>query len=385
LATPAIFGFEGVFPAVPAVPAGMLETTTRASLLFIARSSNAITLGSSKPVILARGVLYSMMFSRLKVSAIAAIGAFLIAASAGMLARQDRANSETPQAPTGQENAVAQIRELVPFQKAALNTDDLVEAAGLDIYKFNVELAKGESFKVVLRVCESKESPSREIVGRSFKKTFEKPTTVRVSFLRRDRKLSGFLLSDEAEAEYRLSCAGGATGGIATIVKNPLGQLDPTRRGLLIGDSDKENALRGERETVLLRVCENRATRGVDVGGYPRGEGRRARSVSLSGSRFPKCRAGTARRGCWQQAPISRSAVLMARASLKGKPSAHNVVVTRTATSFETLGKPAASSPCAHLGPRRERPSQRHRHRGHIFVPGTKGQAIDIFVISTSS
>src|SRR5262249_781382 len=145
-------------------------------------------------------------------------------------------------------------------------------AAGLDIYKFNVEIAKGERFKVVFRVCESKESPSREIVSRSFQKTFEKPTTVRMNFLRRDRKLSGFLLSDEDEAEYRLSCAGGATGGIVTIVKNPLGQLDPTRRGLLIAESDEQNTNRDENEAVLLRVCENRATRGVDMDGYPRGE-----------------------------------------------------------------------------------------------------------------
>jgi hypothetical protein len=40
----------------------------------------------------------------------------------------------------------------------------------------------------------------------------------------------------------------------------------------LIAASDKHYPTRDEKETVLLRVCENNATKGVDEDGYPRGE-----------------------------------------------------------------------------------------------------------------
>jgi hypothetical protein len=232
-----------------------------------------MTLGSTAPAVLARGVIYAMMVSRLKVSTVAALGACVIAIGAGrIIARQDQAFGVPPKASLTKDALESNTHDLIPFQKVALSTDDLVEAAGLDIYKFQINLGKSERFKVVLRVTERKDSPSREIVSHTFRQTEEKPTTVRVSFLRRDRKLSGFLMSNEADAEFRLICSGGADGGIVTTVKNPLGQLDPARRGLLIADSDKEDAGRGEKETVLLRICENNATKGVDVDGYPRGE-----------------------------------------------------------------------------------------------------------------
>ena len=177
-----------------------------------------------------------------------------------------------PKTSQKKEASESNTHELIPFQKVALSTDDLVEATGLDIYKFQINLRKNERFRVELRVIQSKESPSRELVSHTFRQTEEKPTTIRVSFLRRDKKMSGFLLTDEAEAEFRLICSGGASGGIVTIVRNPLGQLDPTRRGLLIAESDKEYPTRDEKETVLIRICENNATKGVDVDGYPRGE-----------------------------------------------------------------------------------------------------------------
>jgi hypothetical protein len=71
---------------------------------------------------------------------------------------------------------------------------------------------------------------------------------------------------------------------------------------------------------------------------------------------------------------------LMARVSLNGEPSARDVVVSRTATSSETLAKPAASSPWAQLGARKEWPSQRRHRHGHNLVLEKNGQAIDVFV-----
>ena len=64
-------------------------------------------------------------------------------------------------------------------------------------------------------------------------------------------------------------------GGIVTFVKNPLGTVDSTQRGLLVFRHRRgDKSYRADaKETLLLRVCETaRRHRGVDVDGYPRGE-----------------------------------------------------------------------------------------------------------------
>ena len=96
--------------------------------------------------------------------------------------------------------------------------------------------------------------------------------TLRVSFLTRDHKLRGFLLSTEPEAEYRLECTGCTPTGIVTIVQNPLGDLDPTHRGLYIYQNNQTHLVVKNGEMLLLRVGTNNATRGVDLEGYPRAE-----------------------------------------------------------------------------------------------------------------
>ena len=114
----------------------------------------------------------------------------------------------------------------------------------------------------------------REILAISFEKTSNDPAIIGVSFLRLDRKLSGFLLSTEERAEYRLSCSQCKPGGIATYVNNPLGALDSARRTLLVCRSDLEGRTvgAGAKESLLLRVCDGTAARGVNVDGYPRAE-----------------------------------------------------------------------------------------------------------------
>ena len=274
-APPVTLSLESMSPEAPAVPAALLESTVQVSLDFGARSITAIATGATTPVVLARGVLHAMIFARLKVFAAAALGALVIAAGAGaatLIARQDKAPLAPPPAPQTSETAESKTRDMFAFEKVGLSADDLVEAAGLDIYKFRVDLKRGERFKVEYRACESKDSASREIVSHPFQVTEEGPTIIRLSFLRRDGKLSGFLLSNEPDAFYRLIVSGGAQGGISTIVDNPL-KIDVTgRRGLLIARSDKENTTQGDQENVLVRVCESKATRGVDLDGYPRAE-----------------------------------------------------------------------------------------------------------------
>ncbi len=60
-------------------------------------------------------------------------------------------------------------------------------------------------------------------------------------------------------------------------MKHPIASVDPTRRGLLICDTDlvSKEYRANTNETLLLRICESKpkpGQRGVDVDGYPRGE-----------------------------------------------------------------------------------------------------------------
>jgi hypothetical protein len=88
-----------------------------------------------------------------------------------------------------------------------------------------------------------------------------------------DRKLEGYLLSTEPEAEYRVTYTGGANGGYATIIKNPLGDVAPTLRGLAVHRSDVSEAQEDGKEARLLTVAAQKpGGRGIDISGYPRAE-----------------------------------------------------------------------------------------------------------------
>ncbi len=291
---PAVLIVAGTLPDAPAIPTALLETTVTTSLSFVSRSSTAMALGSTKPAVLARGVLHVMLISKLRVGAVVALSGCGIAFGAAALTYQERAAARPPQAPQARASAEPENRKVaaptqtpqakasaeperqdsISFRKLALSTDDLVDATGLNIYKFRIDVAKGARFRVVLRSQESKELPAREIVGLSFEKTSEEPAIIGVSFLRLDRKLSGFLMSTEDRAEYRLSCSQCKPGGIAAFVDNPLGAIDSTRRTMLVFRSDWETKGYNvdAKETLLLRACETKAARGVDVDGYPRAE-----------------------------------------------------------------------------------------------------------------
>jgi RNA polymerase sigma factor (sigma-70 family) len=267
----------GMSPEAPAMPAALLEATVRVSLDYVSHSSTAMTLGATAPAVLAKGVLRAMMISRLRLAAAVMFAGCGIAALTTMFVQNDRALARPPQAPQAQQakaSAEPEHRESIPFQKVALSTDDLVEATGLDVYKFRIDVPKGERFRLALRMQETKEARAKLLHAFLFEKTSEEPAIVCVSFLRMDRKLSGFLMSSEPQAEFRLSCSHCKPGGIATIVPNPLGNLDPTHRSLLFFRTEEENKGYGvdAKETLLLRVMERGAGPGVDDEGYPRGE-----------------------------------------------------------------------------------------------------------------
>jgi hypothetical protein len=140
------------------------------------------------------------------------------------------------------------------FHKLKLDADDLAEVTGVNVYKFQVAMPKGQHFRVVFREVREDGAEPRVLHQFPFVKDSDTPTTVRVGFLRSDRKLAGFLLSEEKQAEYRVDCPGCSPPGFATIVSQPLADVPPTRKTLFVSGSDKEAKQMGLKGLQLITV-----------------------------------------------------------------------------------------------------------------------------------
>src|SRR4051812_18952041 len=99
-------------------------------------------------------------------------------------------------------------REVKSFQKLTLNADDIAEMTGVNVHKFQVDQKKDQRFSIVLREQENANAVPRELNRFEFTKENKDQTTIRVGFIGVDRKLTGFLLSNEKEAEFRVGCSG---------------------------------------------------------------------------------------------------------------------------------------------------------------------------------
>lgn len=165
----------------------------------------------------------------------------------------------------------------IPFQRAKLDADDLAEVTGLNLYKFRLDLPKGQRFKVVLRELRSADEKPRVPFWFAFQHDTDKPLELRVAFIRADRKLAGFLLGTEKEAEFRLDCPGCSPSGVGTIIERPLLDLPPTQRTLFVHRSEKDNEQQWKlKDTRLITlVGREKADEGKPAPpptGFPRAE-----------------------------------------------------------------------------------------------------------------
>jgi hypothetical protein len=80
----------------------------------------------------------------------------------------------------------------------------------------------------------------RELFHQDFTNHKDGSLGLAVSFMRRDRKMEGVLLSEENDAEFRLTVDGG--WGFVTGLQNPLARIPPTERMLLTANSGSELA-----------------------------------------------------------------------------------------------------------------------------------------------
>ena len=213
--------------ALPGESAGAVEAVGRSS-------AGAVPAGVSA---LVTEVTRMLLFHKLKV-ALAGLAVAAGAAGAGVaLTRPAAADDPKPPANAGTPPVVV-IREpkrpagpvAGTVGRASLDAEDIRDVTGLDVYKFQLTIPKGQKFHVALR--RKGDHPSERqwnSPGVVHEQERDGPTTVRVSFLREDGRLAPFFLGDCKAAVYRVQCEGGASGGWVTTVGQPLADL-PGRR-----------------------------------------------------------------------------------------------------------------------------------------------------------
>jgi hypothetical protein len=186
---------------------------------------------------LTEGVLKTMFVARAQTVMVLVAGITFLAAGAGVIIGY----AQTEKLPEAQSQAAAKaVERPIPFQQIPLTADDIIAETGLNVYNFRLQIPKGQKFELRLRELPAKDAPEKGQRRFIFEKVTDGPLTARLSFLRRDRQLRGVLLSQEEDAEFRVTCEGCSPTGLATIVPNPLYEVPPTEKTLMVLRSDKD-------------------------------------------------------------------------------------------------------------------------------------------------
>src|SRR5262249_37501393 len=127
------------------------------------------------------------------------------------------------------------VQKVIGFRKLNLNADDIADVTGVNIYKFKVNIAKGQKFRVLIREFNEKGAEPRILFRHGgFRNQTKEETVVGISFTRRDGKFEGVLLYQEKDALFRFNCEGCCPGGIATFVPIPLADVPGTEKLLYV-------------------------------------------------------------------------------------------------------------------------------------------------------
>jgi RNA polymerase sigma factor (sigma-70 family) len=263
---------EGSEAAVPAI---LTDATVQAVMQLMTRGAASFDVISAAVVTSAGKVVKAMFLTKLKMAAVVTLAFVGIIAGVVVLidrnrafgappqdsrattsvpVPQDRVVSTPPRSPQKDERGGPQTGGSIAFRKVELSTDDLVEATGLNLYKYQVDIPKEQRFRIEIRELKNEGSPARVLFDYTFQKVADGPITLRVCFLRRDHKLQGVLLSEEKDAEFRLDCSGCNPSGIATIVTLPLSGIEGTRKSYMVHNSDKDSGRDRLKETRLITI-----------------------------------------------------------------------------------------------------------------------------------
>jgi RNA polymerase sigma factor (sigma-70 family) len=176
---------ENVARAV--VPTPLVASTARAAVAFAAGQA-----GATQVAPLAEGVLRAMSMGRIR-TAVLAVAVALALTLAGVLVRHALADKPAGAKP----HDAAKGERPVTFRKSQVSADDILAVTGLDLYKFQLEIPKGEKFKVALSRLASKDAEAKVLFHHDLTRQEDGAFALRVSFRRPDRKMAGVLLSQE--------------------------------------------------------------------------------------------------------------------------------------------------------------------------------------------
>lgn len=155
----------------------------------------------------------------------------------------------------------------IEVMKVRVDATDLAAVSGLDVYKWQVTLRKGQKVRVVLDVQPAEGAERRNYITREVTAFKDGEATILASFLREDRKLASVFLSENGKMEFRINWEGAAADGLTGFIANPLGEIPLGQKALQI---HKTPTLQGDsRELLLLFRTEPPNGRGLQTL-YPR-------------------------------------------------------------------------------------------------------------------
>ncbi len=253
-----------------AVPVSLLTTTVKAATLPAIDQMVAAGAISAQVASLVEGAMKAMFLSKLKIATAFLLAMTVTIAGAGLIAHRVLSAS---QAEDQQAEKPKQAQEALPFQRTPLSADDLAAVTGLNVYKFRLEMPKGERFTVMVREFPAKDAEAKVLQSQNLEKTRDGPMILRVSFLRLDRKLDGVLLKQEERAEYGVECEACDPSGFFTVIQNPLFQVPGTEKILWVIASNKADFTATKPgETRLIHITRTEKTAKGQYPGYPRAE-----------------------------------------------------------------------------------------------------------------
>jgi len=129
-----------------------------------------------------------------------------------------------------------------PFEVKRVRVDgtDITAMTGLDIYKYEVQLRKGQKVKITLDVQMEESAEPVNYITHEETASKDGQATLTASFLRQDRKLASVFLSEEQKMEFRIQFEGAANGGLSGFIKNPLGWIPLGEKALTIHREPKK-------------------------------------------------------------------------------------------------------------------------------------------------
>lgn len=163
-------------------------------------------------------------------------------------------------------NGVLLAEEPGTIQRLPLSAGDIASVTGLNIYKFRIAMNPGAKFDVAVSVQNDAASEPRSLERHSFTSDDDTDRVdLLLSFLSRDDKLRGVLLSQEKEVVYRVDCSGCSPPGIATIISLPLNEIPGTQKTLIPMTAERSAVFSDENEVCLIAIVASKAGKPVTM------------------------------------------------------------------------------------------------------------------------